>query len=56
MAQICGLNLIIDAEELPELVQTYEHNGYFNELIALFESGLGLERAHMGMFLSLIHI
>lgn len=53
LAQICGLNLIIDAEELPELVRTYEHNGYFNELISLFESGLGLERAHMGMFTEL---
>lgn len=53
LAQICGLNLIIDAEELPELVKTYEHNGYFNEVIALFESGLGLERAHMGMFTEL---
>ncbi|KAK6458196.1 uncharacterized protein RJT20DRAFT_126152 [Scheffersomyces xylosifermentans] len=53
LAQICGLNLIIDAEELPELVKTYEFNGYFNELIALFESGLGLERAHMGMFTEL---
>lgn len=53
LAQICGLNLIVDAEELPELVKTYEHNGYFNELIALFESGLGLERAHMGMFTEL---
>lgn len=53
LAQICGLNLIIDAEELPELVKIYERNGYFNELIALFESGLGLERAHMGMFTEL---
>ena len=53
LAQICGLNLIIDAEELPELVRTYERNGYFAELIALFESGLGLERAHMGMFTQL---
>ncbi|CAK7913259.1 clathrin heavy chain [[Candida] anglica] len=53
LAQICGLNLIIDAEELPELVSTYEYNGYFTELIALFESGLGLERAHMGMFTEL---
>lgn len=53
LAQICGLNLIVDAEELPELVNTYEHNGYFNEVIALFESGLGLERAHMGMFTEL---
>lgn len=53
LAQICGLNLIIDAEELPELVKTYEYNGYFNELIALFENGLSLERAHMGMFTEL---
>ncbi|KAG7660847.1 CHC1 [[Candida] subhashii] len=53
LAQICGLNLIVDAEELPELVQTYEYNGYFKELISLFESGLGLERAHMGMFTEL---
>ena len=53
LAQICGLNLIVDAEELPELVKTYEYNGYFNELISLFESGLGLERAHMGMFTEL---
>ncbi|CAH6722457.1 clathrin heavy chain [[Candida] jaroonii] len=53
LAQICGLNLIIDAEELPELVRTYEFNGYFNELLSLFESGLSLERAHMGMFTEL---
>lgn len=53
LAQICGLNLIVDAEELPELVKTYEYNGYFKEVIALFESGLGLERAHMGMFTEL---
>ncbi|KAF5212039.1 Clathrin heavy chain 1 [Clavispora lusitaniae] len=53
LAQICGLNLIIDAEELPALVRTYEYNGYFDEVISLFESGLGLERAHMGMFTEL---
>ncbi|ODQ81318.1 hypothetical protein BABINDRAFT_160679 [Babjeviella inositovora NRRL Y-12698] len=53
LAQICGLNLIIDAEELPALVQKYEYLGYFDQLISLFESGLGLERAHMGMFTEL---
>ncbi|ODV62818.1 clathrin heavy chain [Ascoidea rubescens DSM 1968] len=53
LAQICGLNLIIDADELEELVEIYETNGYFDELISLFESGLGLERAHMGMFTEL---
>ncbi|TGO21235.1 hypothetical protein BPAE_0231g00010 [Botrytis paeoniae] len=53
LAQICGLNLIIDAEELQNLVKQYEHNGYFDELISVLEQGLGLERAHMGVFTQL---
>lgn len=53
LAQICGLNLIVHAEELQDLVRQYEHGGYFDELIALLEAGLGLERAHMGMFTEL---
>jgi clathrin heavy chain len=53
LAQICGLNLIVDAEELQGLVKQYESNGYFDELIVLLEQGLGLERAHMGMFTEL---
>ncbi|KAF1730360.1 putative clathrin heavy chain [Beauveria bassiana] len=53
LAQICGLNLIVDAEQLQELVKEYEYNGYFDELISLLEQGLGLERAHMGMFTEL---
>jgi clathrin heavy chain len=53
LAQICGLNLIVHAEELTDLVKQYERNGYFDELIGLLEAGLGLERAHMGMFTAL---
>ena len=53
LAQICGLNLIVHAEELQDLVKQYERNGYFEELISLLEAGLGLERAHMGMFTEL---
>lgn len=53
LAQICGLNLIVHAEELTALVRQYEYNGYFDELISLLEAGLGLERAHMGMFTEL---
>jgi len=53
LAQICGLNLIVDAEQLQALVKQYEYNGYFDELISLLEQGLGLERAHMGMFTEL---
>jgi len=47
LAQICGLNLIVHADELADLVKQYERNGYFDELISLLEAGLGLERAHM---------
>lgn len=50
LAQICGLNLIVHAEELQDLVRQYERNGYFDELISLLEAGLGLERSHMGIF------
>ncbi|KAI9851696.1 MAG: hypothetical protein M1838_003034 [Thelocarpon superellum] len=53
LAQICGLHLIVHAEELQDLVRQYEREGYFDELIALLEAGLGLERAHMGMFTEL---
>lgn len=53
LAQICGLNLIVHAEELQDLVRQYERNGYFDELISLLEAGLALERAHMGMFTEL---
>ena len=53
LAQICGLNLIVHAEELQDLVRQYEREGYIEELISLLEAGLGLERAHMGMFTEL---
>lgn len=53
LAQICGLNLIVHADELQELVEHYEYLGYFDELISLLEQGLVLERAHMGMFTEL---
>lgn len=31
----------------------YEHQGYTDDLTSLLEAGLGLERAHMGMFTEL---
>lgn len=53
LAQICGLNLIVHAEEMRGLVDQYESHGYIDELISLLEQGLGLERAHKGMFTEL---
>ncbi|KAJ2335035.1 Clathrin heavy chain, partial [Coemansia sp. RSA 2681] len=53
LAQICGLHLIVHAEELESMIRLYETGGYIDELCALIENGLGLERAHMGMFTEL---
>ncbi|TQD92135.1 hypothetical protein C1H46_022292 [Malus baccata] len=53
LAQICGLNIIIQVDDLEEVCEYYQNRGCFNELISLMESGLGLERAHMGIFTEL---
>ncbi|KAL2558245.1 Clathrin heavy chain 1 [Forsythia ovata] len=53
LAQICGLNIIVQVDDLEEVSEYYQNRGYFNELISLMESGLGLERAHMGIFTEL---
>lgn len=53
LAQICGLNIVVHAEELPQLISLYERNGYFEEIIQLMENALNLERAHMGIFTEL---
>ena len=52
-AQVCGLYIIIHTEELDEIIHYYEERGYFEELIALIEAGLNMERAHIGMFTEL---
>ncbi|KJA25685.1 hypothetical protein HYPSUDRAFT_37118 [Hypholoma sublateritium FD-334 SS-4] len=53
LAQICGLHIIVHAEELGALIQLYERRGHFEEIIGLLEAGLSLERAHMGIFTEL---
>merc|ERR1719461_2676379 len=50
LAQMCGLHIVVHADELEELITFYQDKGYFEELMALLEASLGLERAHMGMF------
>lgn len=52
-AQTCGLNIIVHADELDDLIHYYEVRGHYEELISLLEKGLGLERAHMGIFTQL---
>lgn len=53
MAQMCGLHIVVHADELEELIYFYQTRGFFQELIQLLEAALGLERAHMGMFTEL---
>ncbi|QRV88920.1 Clathrin [Ceratobasidium sp. AG-Ba] len=53
LAQICGLNIIVHAEELQGIIKRYEKRGYFDEVLQLLEAGLSLERAHMGIFTEL---
>lgn len=53
LAQMCGLHIVVHADELEELINCYRQRGYWEQLIQLLEAGLGLERAHMGMFTEL---
>lgn len=53
LAQLCGHNIIVHADELEEISAYYEMKGHFEELLTLMEGGLGLERAHMGIFTEL---
>ncbi|XP_077291324.1 clathrin heavy chain [Arctopsyche grandis] len=53
LAQMCGLHIVVHADELEDLINYYQERGHFDELIGLLEAALGLERAHMGMFTEL---
>jgi clathrin heavy chain len=53
MASIAGLQIIIHPDHLDDLINHYEKYGYYSELVQLIENGLGMERAHMGMFTEL---
>ena len=50
---MCGLHIVVHADELEDLINYYQDRGYFDELMSLLEASLGLERAHMGMFTEL---
>lgn len=53
LAQLCALNVVVAAEDLAEVSAFYQARGRVDELIALLESGIGLERAHAGLFTEL---
>jgi clathrin heavy chain len=53
LASTCGLEVIKYPDHLDEVVTFYSDLGHFDHLISLFEQGLGLEDAHIGIFTEL---
>lgn len=55
LAQMCGLHIVVHADELEELINYYQDRGYFEELIALLEAALGMHctRLHTTNFTQL---
>ena len=42
LAQMCGLHIVVHADELEELINYYQDRGHFEELITMLEAALGL--------------
>lgn len=38
---MCGLHIVVHADELEDLINYYQDRGYFEELISLLEAALG---------------
>jgi clathrin heavy chain len=53
LAATCGLEVIKYPDHVDEVVTFYSDLGHFDHLISLFEQGLGLEDAHIGIFTEL---
>ena len=45
LAQMCGLHIVVHADELEELINYYQDRGFFEELITLLEAALGGSRS-----------
>jgi clathrin heavy chain len=53
LAATCGLEVIKYPDHVDEVVSYYSDLGFFTQLVSLFEQGLGLEDAHIGIFTEL---
>lgn len=53
LAATCGLEVIKYPDHVDEVVAYYSDLGHFTHLVSLFEQGLGLEDAHIGIFTEL---
>jgi len=53
LASTCGLEVIKYPDHVDEVVSYYSDLGHFTHVVSLFEQGLGLEDAHIGIFTEL---
>merc|ERR1719253_1403067 len=53
LASTCGLEVIKYPDHVDEVVAYYSDLGFFTQVISLFEQGIGLEDAHVGIFTEL---
>lgn len=53
LAAVAGMNIIIVPDHLEDLIRTYEENSVPDEMISLLQSGMTLDRAHIGIFTEL---
>jgi len=53
LAATCGLEVIKYPDHVDEVVMHYSDLGHFDHLVSLFEQGIGLEDAHVGIFTEL---
>jgi clathrin heavy chain len=53
LANIAAMNIIVHPDELEGLIKHYESLGVTNEMMSVLEAGVGLERAHIGIFTEL---
>lgn len=53
LAATCGLEVIKYPDHVDEVVTYYSDLGHFTHVVSLFEQGIGLEDAHIGIFTEL---
>ena len=53
LAAVAGMNIIIHPDHLEDLIAHYEEHDVPEEMIALLQNGMTLERAHIGIFTEL---
>lgn len=50
LAEIAGLRIVVEADQVSDIVDFYEELGHFEQIIGLLEKALTHERAHGGIF------